>query len=197
MRIRSLAAALALQLLLASAAAADEVRKVAFFGFDLINTSMEPTSAAETARIAMLNELFREKLTASGKYDIVEIPAAALRELADGPFVRRYNTQETDDGLDFQDEGAFKLLSFWLVGNLICTGRIEQATRYFEQLLGCANHVGLFAEMIDPRTGEFLGNFPQAYSHIGLIHTARNLSRALTGQPVKTEHLLPQMAFAD
>jgi GH15 family glucan-1,4-alpha-glucosidase len=123
---------------------------------------------------------------------------AIMRELADGPFVRRYNTQETDDGLDFQDEGAFKLLSFWLVGNLICTGRIEQATRYFEQLLGCANHVGLFAEMIDPRTGEFLGNFPQAYSHIGLIHTARNLSRALTGQPVKADNMmLPQMAFAD
>ena len=54
-----------------------------------------------------------------------------------------------------------------------------------------ANHLGLFAEMIDPRTGDFLGNFPQAYSHVGLIHTARNLSRTMAGQLLtdgRTEH---------
>ena len=49
-------------------------------------------------------------------------------------------------------------------------------------MLQCANGLGLFAEMINPDTGEFLGNFPQAYSHIGLIHTARNLSRTLNGE---------------
>lgn len=119
---------------------------------------------------------------------------AIMNELADGPFVNRYNTDETLDGLDGQPEGAFIILSFWLIGNLIYTGQIEKAREYFEQVLACANHLGLFAEMVDPRSGEFLGNFPQAYSHIGLIHTARNLSRAISGQPLSySEH----MAAAD
>lgn len=107
---------------------------------------------------------------------------AITSELADGPFVRRYVPGETDDGLGGEEEGAFVFLSFWLVGNLIHTGQIDKAGEYFERILGCANHVGLFAEMIDPSTGRFMGNFPQAYSHIGLIHSARNLSRALNGK---------------
>ena len=115
---------------------------------------------------------------------------AISRELADGPFVRRYLPAETDDGLEGQDEGAFTLLSFWLIGNLICTGQVERAVEYFEAMLGHANHVGLFAEMINPRTGEFLGNFPQAYSHVGLIHTAQNLSRALRGMPADDQPVL-------
>jgi GH15 family glucan-1,4-alpha-glucosidase len=104
---------------------------------------------------------------------------AISRELADGPFVRRYIPTSTDDGLHGEDEGAFTLLSFWLIGNLIMTGQTDKAQEYFGQIMEHANHVGLFSEMIDPRTGEFLGNFPQAYSHVGLIHTAMNLSRAL------------------
>ena len=106
------------------------------------------------------------------------------RELADGPLVRRYRPEETDDGLGGQDEGAFTLLSFWLIGNLIYVGQVERAKEYFEQMLGYANHLGLFAEMINPQTKEPLGNFPQAYSHIGLIHTALNLSRALDAKGV-------------
>ena len=106
---------------------------------------------------------------------------AVMRELADGPFVRRYNPHETDDGLEGEEEGSFTILSFWLIGNLIYTGQLEKARAYFEQILGNANHLGLFAEMINPRTKQFVGNFPQAYSHVGLIHTARNLSRATAG----------------
>ena len=117
---------------------------------------------------------------------------AIRRELADGPLVRFYSPQETDDGLGRQEVGAFTMLSFWLIGNLLYAGQVEKAEEYFEQMLGYANHLGLFAEMINPRTKEFLGNFPQAYSHIGLIHTARNLSRALTGHPVRsTDQLVP------
>ena len=106
------------------------------------------------------------------------------RELTDGPLVRRYLPEETDDGLESQDEGAFTFLSFWFIGNLIRTGHIDQAREYFEQMLAHANHLGLFAEMIDPSTRESLGNFPQAYSHIGLIHTAIDLSQALGAEPV-------------
>ncbi len=108
---------------------------------------------------------------------------AIERELADGPFVWRYLPSETDDGLDAQEEGAFTLLSFWLIGNLLYTGQTERAAEYFERVMSHANHLGLFSEMIDPRTGALLGNFPQAYSHVGLIHTARNLDRSLNGKP--------------
>ena len=109
---------------------------------------------------------------------------AIARELADGPFVWRYRPSETDDGLDSQEEGAFTLLSFWLIGNLLYTGQADKAAEYFEQIMSHANHLGLFSEMIDPRSGALLGNFPQAYSHVGLIHTARNLDRALSGRPL-------------
>ena len=107
---------------------------------------------------------------------------ATMNELADGPFVRRYIPDQVDDGFE-EDEGMFILLSFWLIGNLIMLGRKEQAQEYFEEILSCANHLGLLGEMVHPDTHEILGNFPQAYSHIGLIHTARNLSRLLTGKP--------------
>ena len=115
---------------------------------------------------------------------ILQNAQAIERELSDGPFVRRYLPAETDDGFGGESEGAFTLLSFWLIGNSIYTGQIDKAAEYFEQMLSHTNHVGLLAEMIDPNTGGFLGNFPQAYSHTGLIHTARNLSRAMLGQPL-------------
>ena len=104
-----------------------------------------------------------------------------IEELGDGPFMRRYNVKETKDGLS-GEEGAFTMLSFWLIGSLIYAGQIRKAREYFEEVLSCANHLGLFAEMIDPKTGEQLGNFPQALSHLGLIHTAKNLSAAIAQQ---------------
>ncbi len=111
---------------------------------------------------------------------------AIQRELAQGPLVWRYIPEETDDGLDAQPEGAFTLLSFWLLGNLIYTGQADHALDLFhETITRCSNHLGLFAEMIDPSTGRQLGNFPQAYSHIGLIHTALNLSGYIADTPTR------------
>lgn len=101
---------------------------------------------------------------------------AVQRELADGPFVRRYIAEETDDGFT-EGEGAFFILSFWLVGALAFIGDHDDAQRLFGELLSKANHLGLFAEMWDPAASHALGNFPQAFSHIGFIHTARNLSQ--------------------
>ena len=92
-------------------------------------------------------------------------------ELREGPFVKRYRTEETDDGV-FGPEGAFTLCSFWLVQVLNHVGRRGEALRMFSELLTYANHLGLFAEMIDPRSGLALGNFPQAFTHIGLILAA-------------------------
>ncbi len=97
------------------------------------------------------------------------------QELADGPFVRRYRVDETDDGLE-GEEGAFYILTFWLIGALLMIGETEEALKYFDMVSQTANHLGLFAEMYDPHTGEGLGNFPQAFSHIGFLHTARNVN---------------------
>ena len=111
---------------------------------------------------------------------------AIERELAQGPLVWRYIPEETDDGLEAQPEGAFTLLSFWLMGNLIYTGQTDKAFDYFHEMISkCSNHLGLFAEMFDPTTGRQLGNFPQAYSHIGLIHTALNLSGFIADTPTR------------
>ena len=111
---------------------------------------------------------------------------AIERDLSVGPLVWRYSPEETDDGLDAQPEGAFTLLSFWLMGNLIYTGQTDRAFDYFNEMITrCSNHLGLFAEMFDPSINRQLGNFPQAYSHIGLIHTALNLSGFIADTPTR------------
>jgi GH15 family glucan-1,4-alpha-glucosidase len=98
------------------------------------------------------------------------------RLLIEGEFVLRYEIEHAGDGLP-KGEGAFLVCSFWLVANYILQGRYAEARKLFERLLGRCNDVGLFAEEYDPLTGRMLGNFPQAYSHIGLILGALNLSR--------------------
>ena len=96
--------------------------------------------------------------------------------------VWRYNTGEVDDGVG-GEEGAFNLCSFWLVEALARAGRIDpayldKARVMFEKMLGYSNHLGLFAEMTG-LSGQALGNFPQAFSHLGLISAAYNIDRAL------------------
>ena len=91
-------------------------------------------------------------------------------------FVLRYETDDVDDGLP-AGEGAFLACSFWLVDNYILQGRYADARRLFDRLLARCNDVGLLSEEIDPSTGRMLGNFPQAYSHVGLINSALNLSQ--------------------
>lgn len=91
--------------------------------------------------------------------------------------VHRYNINETEDGLK-GEEGTFNICTFWLVEALTRAGRIEEARLMFEQILGYANHVGLYAEETGHH-GEGLGNFPQAFTHLALISAAFNLDRAL------------------
>ena len=81
----------------------------------------------------------------------------------------------TDDGLP-PGEGAFGIASFWAVECLAVGGSLDAATAAFEQLLTRANDVGLYAEEIDPTTGVALGNFPQAFTHVGLINAALTLA---------------------
>ena len=101
--------------------------------------------------------------------------AAVERELSVGDgLLLRYRTEESDDGLP-HGEGAFLLCSFWLIDALTMIGRHQDARRKFEQLLDIRNDVGLLAEEYDPSAGRMLGNFPQAFSHIGLLSSASNL----------------------
>ncbi|MCX2727876.1 glycoside hydrolase family 15 protein [Thermomicrobium sp. 4228-Ro] len=100
------------------------------------------------------------------------------RELTVDDLVYRYHRP---DGL-IGPEGAFVICSFWLVEALARIGRLDEAYDRFERLLHRANDVGLYAEEIDPATGEHLGNFPQAFSHIGLISAALALEEATTSR---------------
>jgi GH15 family glucan-1,4-alpha-glucosidase len=100
--------------------------------------------------------------------------AAIERRLVRDGFVLRYDTETVADGLP-PSEGAFLACSFWLADNYALMGRYGDARTLFERLLGLCNDVGLLAEEFEPISGRFLGNFPQAFSHVGLINTALNL----------------------
>ncbi|MFG2948436.1 glycoside hydrolase family 15 protein [Streptomyces adustus] len=98
-------------------------------------------------------------------------------ELVSDSLVWRYDPQASPDGLE-GDEGTFSICSFWYVEALTRAGRLDEARLAFEKMLTYANHVGLYAEEIS-HTGEQLGNFPQAFTHLALISAAFNLDRAL------------------
>jgi GH15 family glucan-1,4-alpha-glucosidase len=102
--------------------------------------------------------------------------AAIERELMLNGFVQRYRPKQHIDGLP-EGEGAFLACTFWLADNYALQGRREEAVRLFERLLRLCNDVGLLAEEYDPHEQRQLGNFPQAFSHVMLINTARNLVR--------------------
>jgi GH15 family glucan-1,4-alpha-glucosidase len=101
---------------------------------------------------------------------------ATERELMQDGFVQRYPTREHIDGLP-PGEGAFLACTFWLADNYALLGRTDDARRLFERLLGLCNDVGLLSEEYDPKARRLVGNFPQAFSHIGLVNTAQNLTQ--------------------
>lgn len=101
------------------------------------------------------------------------------RELTHDGLVLRYVNDEglNADGLT-GEEGTFVICSFWLVGCLVLAGELERAESLFDRLVGYTNDLGLLAEEVDPANGELLGNFPQAFSHIGLINAAWRIDSA-------------------
>jgi GH15 family glucan-1,4-alpha-glucosidase len=102
--------------------------------------------------------------------------AAIEKHLMRDGFVARYDTSQTKDGLP-PGEGAFLPCTFWYADNLALLGRRDEAAAVFERLLKLRNDVGLLSEEYDPHHGRQVGNFPQAFSHIGLVNTALNLAR--------------------
>jgi pentatricopeptide repeat protein len=99
------------------------------------------------------------------------------KELVSDSLVYRYNAAASPDGLE-GDEGTFSICSFWYVEALARAGRLDEARLIFEKMLTYGNHLGLYSEEIGP-TGELLGNFPQAFTHLALISAAFNLDRQL------------------
>jgi GH15 family glucan-1,4-alpha-glucosidase len=163
----------------------------------------EWTAARDEIREAILTRGWSEKRQAFAQaFDSDELDGAALLmpiygflpatdermrstidaiadELTEDGLVLRYRLEEGDnaDGLT-GEEGTFVICSFWLVSALAQAGEVERAEALYDQLAGYANDLGLLAEEIDTANGEQLGNFPQAYSHIGLITAAYEIDRA-------------------
>jgi GH15 family glucan-1,4-alpha-glucosidase len=103
--------------------------------------------------------------------------AAIERRLLRNGFVLRYDSGTADDGLP-PGEGAFLACSFWLADAYVMLGRRDDARRLFERLMSLRNDLGLLSEQYDPHAQRLVGNFPQAFSHISLVNTAYNITRA-------------------
>lgn len=101
---------------------------------------------------------------------------AILKGLGDGVLIKRYDPALRKDSPG--PEGAFFMCSFWLIDALAREGRVDQAERMFTQMLGFASPLGLFAEECDLATGDLLGNYPQAFTHLALVGAAVNMERA-------------------
>jgi GH15 family glucan-1,4-alpha-glucosidase len=103
---------------------------------------------------------------------------AVSSELVSDSLVYRYNVEASPDGLE-GDEGTFSICTFWYVEALARAGRLEEARLTFDKMLTYANHLGLYSEQIGP-TGELIGNFPQAFTHLALISAGHYLDRQLS-----------------
>src|SRR5579864_3190810 len=106
---------------------------------------------------------------------VIRTAEAIARDLTIDGFVNRYRSPFAPDGLP-AGEGTFLICSFWLADNFALMGREDKARALFERLLAIRSDLGLLSEQYDPRGRRFLGNFPQAFSHVGLINTAHNLT---------------------
>jgi GH15 family glucan-1,4-alpha-glucosidase len=106
------------------------------------------------------------------------------RELSHNGFLRRYDTDHTEDGVS-GDEGVFLICSFWLADSLAMIGREAEARSLYDKLVALRNDVGLLAEEYDPVAGQMLGNFPHAFSHLGLVNTAWHLSEVDNYRPLR------------
>jgi GH15 family glucan-1,4-alpha-glucosidase len=146
---------------------------VQFYGSDLLDASL--------LMLPTVGFLPTQDPRVRGTIEAIE------RELLQDGFVARYPSLPEVDGLP-SGEGAFLLCTFWLADCLILLGRREDAVRLFERVLAVRNDLGLLSECYDPKLRRLLGNFPQAFSHVGLINTARNLAEPRGPARQRAEH---------
>jgi GH15 family glucan-1,4-alpha-glucosidase len=163
-------------------------------------------SAAAAIRAAIIEEAWDENAQTLGEHlgggggvdaSLLALPlrhvipadhprmVATTRAIADrlgagGGLLYRYRHDDSPDGIP-GDEGAFLLCSFWLVDNLVGQGRLDEAEDLYASLCARASPLGLLSEQVNPSTGELIGNFPQAFSHIGVIASGVTLARARAG----------------
>jgi GH15 family glucan-1,4-alpha-glucosidase len=119
---------------------------------------------------------------------------AIKRDLMEDGLLHRYRPEETNDGVA-GGEATFLACTFWLADALCMTGRYDEAEDIFERLLSLRNDIGLLAEEYDPRARRQLGNFPQAFSHVGLVNTANNLISAAGPAKQRAEEAKPEHAL--
>ena len=151
---------------------ADEIHgEVCRSGFDLELGSFVQFYGSRRLDASLLQIPLFRFLPASDRRVRGTLAAIEQRLVRDGGLVMRYDTEDSVDGLP-PGEGAFLACSFWLADNYILQRRFDDARVLFERLLALQNDLGLLAEEYDPRAGRMLGNFPQAFSHVGLINTA-------------------------
>ncbi|MBX6391666.1 MAG: glycoside hydrolase family 15 protein [Frankia sp.] len=179
------------------AALRDEIhREVCARGFDQERNTFTQYYGSKELDASLLNMPLVGFLPATDPR-VVGTVAAIERELMEDGFVLRYPTADDGavDGLP-PGEGAFLACTFWLADNYALAGRVDDARELFERLLALRNDVGLLAEEYDPRLGRLTGNFPQAFSHVPLVNTARTLTDALRGTPrTRTDRAYPPGHF--
>jgi GH15 family glucan-1,4-alpha-glucosidase len=157
-------------------------REVCEKGFNARLNSFVQYYGADFPDAALLRIPLVGFLPASDPRMIGTLSAIEQQLLQDG-FVKRYPTRPEIDGLP-PGEGAFLPCTFWYIDNLVLQGRRDEAREKFEQMLSLANDVGLLSEEYDWKARRLVGNFPQAFSHVALINSARNLCRG--GGPAET-----------
>jgi GH15 family glucan-1,4-alpha-glucosidase len=149
----------------------------------ILEEAWDPHVAALTEHLggggldaSLLSLPLRRVIAADHPRMVATTAAIAARLGAGKGLLYRYLPNESPDGLPGH-EGAFLLCSFWLVDNWAKQGRLDEAMELYDSLCARTNPLGLLPEQIDPSSGAFLGNYPQAFSHVGLISSGMNLAR--------------------
>lgn len=149
---------------------------------DGAKTLSEHIDGSDSVDASLLALPLRGVIPADHPKMVATTEAITERLSAGAGLLYRYRHEQSPDGLA-GDEGAFLLCSFWLVDNLAQQGRLDEAEQLYASLCARASPLGLLSEQIDPSTGALTGNFPQAFSHIGVIASGVTLARARAGRP--------------
>ncbi|MCD5994917.1 glycoside hydrolase family 15 protein [Pseudomonas sp. CDFA 602] len=166
-------------------AVADEIHAdVCLNGFDVQLGSFVQTYGSAAVDASLLQIVLTGFLPPEDPR-VVGTVAEIERNLMQDGLLLRYDSERSTDGVS-GGEGTFLVCSFWLADAYVLLGRAEEAAALFERLCGLCNDVGLLAEQYDPHQGRMLGNFPQAFSHIGIINTALNLHRVVCPAKART-----------